>query len=53
MEIGNCFGSGSEICEEKREWRLPALSYADVLVLCGDSEENLRDERRFSEVLKK
>ena len=24
------------------EWRLPGLLYADHLVLCGDSEEDLR-----------
>ena len=28
--------------EEGREWRFPGLLYADDLVLCGDSEENLR-----------
>ena len=28
--------------EEGREWRLPGLSYADDLVLCGESEEDLR-----------
>ena len=25
-----------------REWRLPSLLYADNLVLCGESEEDLR-----------
>ena len=28
--------------EEGREWRLPGLLYADDLVLCGESEEDLR-----------
>ena len=27
---------------EGREWRLPGLLYADDLVLCGKSEEDLR-----------
>ena len=25
-----------------REWLLPGILYADYLVLCGDSEEDLR-----------
>ena len=29
--------------EEGREWRLPRLLYADDLVLCGESENDLRD----------
>ena len=36
---------GSEIpggWEGEREWRLPVLLYADDLVLCGKSEEDLR-----------
>ena len=28
--------------EEGREWRLPGLLCADDLVLCGESEEDLR-----------
>ena len=28
--------------EEGREWRLPGLLYAHDLVLCGESEEDLR-----------
>ena len=28
--------------EEEREWRLPGLMYADDLILCGESEEDLR-----------
>ena len=28
--------------EEEKEWRLPGLLYADDLVLCGESDENLR-----------
>ena len=28
--------------EHGREWKLPGLLYADDLVLCGESEEELR-----------
>ena len=28
--------------KEGRQWRLPGLLYADELVLCGESEEDLR-----------
>ena len=28
--------------EDEKEWRLPGLLYADDLVLCGASEEDLR-----------
>ena len=28
--------------EDGREWILPGLLYADDLVLCGESEEDLR-----------
>ena len=28
--------------EDGREWRLPSLLYIDDLVLCGESEEDLR-----------
>ena len=27
-------------------WRLPGPYYADVLVLCGESEQNLEEYRR-------
>ena len=33
---------GVRFQEERREWRLPCLLYADDLVLCGESEEDLR-----------
>ena len=33
---------GVRYLEEWREWRLPGLLYADELVLCSESEENLR-----------
>ena len=37
--------------EEGREWRLPSLLYTDDLVLCGESEEDLRTiVGRFIEV---
>ena len=29
--------------KEGREWRLPSLLYVDDLVLCGESEEDLRE----------
>ena len=35
---GGEYGDG----EEGREWKLPGLLYADDLVLCGESEEDLR-----------
>ena len=28
--------------KEEREWRLPGILYANNLVLCGESEEDLR-----------
>ena len=33
---------GVSFMEDEREWRLPGLLYADDLVICGESEENLR-----------
>ena len=33
---------GVRFMEDGREWRLPGLLYADDLVLCGESEEDLR-----------
>ena len=33
---------GVRFKEEGREWRLPVLLYAGDLVLCGESEEDLR-----------
>ena len=40
--------------EEGRKWRLPALLYADDLVLCGESEEGLREIAvRFIEVCRR
>ena len=32
---------GVRFLEEGREWRLPGLMYADDLVLCGESEDDL------------
>ena len=38
--------------EEGREWRLLGLFYADELVLCGESEEDLGEiVGRFIEVV--
>ena len=34
---------GIKFQEEGREWRLPGILYADDLVLCGESEEDLRE----------
>ena len=40
--------------EEGREWRLLSLLYADDLVLCGESEEELRAiVRHFIEVCRR
>ena len=40
--------------EEEREWRLPGLLYVDDLVLCGESEEDLRAmAERFVEVCRR
>ena len=33
---------GVRFLEDRREWRLPPVLYADDLVLCGESEEDLR-----------
>ena len=33
---------GMRFLENGRDWRLPGLLYADDLVLCGESMENLR-----------
>ena len=33
---------GLQFLEAGREWRLPGLSYADDLVLCGDSKFDLK-----------
>ena len=32
----------SKVSGGGREWRLPGLLYADVLVLCGNSKDNLK-----------
>ena len=33
---------GVRFLNEVREWRLPGLLYADYLVLCGESEKDLK-----------
>ena len=33
---------GMRFMEKRREWRLPSFLYADVLVLCGESAEDLK-----------
>ena len=33
---------GVTFLEDEREWRLPGLLYADDLVLCGESEDDLK-----------
>ena len=37
-----CMDTVMKAWKEGKEWRLPGLFYADHLVLCGESEENLR-----------
>ena len=45
---------GVRFQEEGREWRLPGLLYADDLLLCGESEEDLRVMvARFVEMCRK
>ena len=39
MEVGRREVS---FLEDGREWRFPSLLYADDLVLCGESEEDLK-----------
>ena len=56
LALISIYGRSDERCEtgdeeEGREWRLPGLLYADDLVLCGESEEDLRAiVERFIEV---
>ena len=40
-------GGENEDGEEGRELRLPGFLYADDLVLCGESEDDLRDGGTF------
>ena len=42
---------GVRFLEDEREWRLPGLLYAYELVLCGESEEDLRG--RFVELCRR
>src|SRR5678815_5371946 len=52
LEMGVA-GKGVRMMENGREWRVPYLLYADDLVLCGESEENLRGlVKRFGRVCK-
>ena len=45
---------GVKFLEDGKEWKLPGLLYADVLVLCGESEEDLRVMvGRFAEVCRR
>ena len=44
---------GVKLPEKGREWRMTGLLEADDLVLCGKSEEGLRDVGRFIEVCKR
>ena len=34
--------NGMNFMEDGREWKLPGLLYVDDLILCGESEEDLR-----------
>ena len=45
---------GVSFLEDGREWRLSGLLYADDMVLCAESEEDLRMMvGRFSEVCRR
>ena len=45
---------GMKFLEKEREWKLPDLLYVDNLVLCGESEEDLRAVvGRFVEVCRR
>ena len=45
---------GVRFLEDGKEWRLPGLLYANDLVVCRESEENLRVMvGRFTEVCRK
>ena len=45
---------GVRFQKEEIEWRLPGLLYVDDLVLCGESEEDLRAiVGRFIEVCRR
>ena len=45
---------GVSFMEDGREWKLPGLLYADDLVLCCESEEDLRAMvGRFAEVCRR
>ena len=41
-EVKMGMGRRVRFMEGGREWRLPGLLYADDLILCGESEEDLR-----------
>src|SRR5678816_309624 len=46
-------GNGVRMMENGDKWRVPYLLYADDLVLCGESEESLRElVERFGRVCK-
>ena len=45
---------GVSFMEDGREWRLPVLLYTDDLVLCSESEEDLRGMvGQFAEVCRR
>ena len=45
---------GVSFLEDRREWRLPSLLYADDLILYGESEEDLRMMvRRYAKVYRR
>ena len=48
MEMGR---RGIRFLEDGREWRLPDLLYVDNMVLCGKSDEDMREMvGRFAEI---
>ena len=45
---------GVRFLEDERKWKLPGLLYADDIVLCGESEKDLRTMvGRFGEVYRR
>ena len=46
--------TGVRFLEDGREWRFPGLLYTDGLVLCGESEKELRVMMgRFAEMCRR
>ena len=53
-ENGDGKGGGVSFLEDGKEWRLPGPLYADNLVICGESKEDLRAMvEQFAEVCRR